>query len=61
MGYRVATEYNHVIELSLFYHTSLFTYYIEIYIKIEESCYFFDQLSSILLESILLQSILYSL
>ena len=59
MGYRVATEYNHVIELLLFYHTSLFTYYIEIYIKIEESCYFFDQLSSILLESILLQPILY--
>lgn len=59
MGYRVATEYNHVIELLLFYRTSLFTYYIEIYIKIEESCYFFDQLSSILLESILLQPILY--
>lgn len=53
MGYRVATEYNHVIELLLFYHTSLFTYYIEIYIKIEESCYFFDQLSSILLQPIL--------
>ena len=59
MGYRIATEYNHVIELLLFYHTSLSTYYIEIYIKIEESCYFFDQLSSILLESILFQPILY--
>ena len=53
MGYRIATEYNHVIELLLFYHTSLFTYYIEIYIKIEESCYFFDQLSSFLLQPIL--------
>lgn len=60
MGHRVATEYNHVIELLLFYHISLFTYYIEIYIN-RGKLLLFDQLSSILLGSILLQPILYIL